>query len=161
MIHFYLKTQLTTQMKKIFVLFFLSIPMFAQAQDTDEKQIQQLIQGSFDELFSKFDSDQMASYYTADFILLEDGEVWDNRILLDYFTKARQNPNPATRVNRFEFIKTIISEDRGWVAYHNYATISKDGKVVRQMEWLESATAVKTVDGWRLDMLHSTRKESK
>ena len=149
-------------MKKYLILLFFSVSVFAQAQQsTDEKEIQQLIQGSFDTLFSTFDSDQMSKFYTADFILLEDGEVWDNRILLDYFTEAKQNPNPATRVNRFEFIKTTVSGDRGWVAYHNFATISRDGEVIREVRWLESATAVKTDAGWRLDMLHSTRQESK
>jgi ketosteroid isomerase-like protein len=148
-------------MKKYLILFFLSLSFFAQAQqDDDEKEIQQLIQGSFDELFSKFDSEQIGRFYTTDFILLEDGEVWDNQILLDYFTKAKQNPNPATRVNRFEFIKTTVSGDRGWVAYHNFATISRGGEV-RDVRWLESATAVKTAVGWRLDMLHSTRMETK
>jgi len=149
-------------MRKYLILLFFSVSVFAQAQQsTDEKEIQQLIQGSFDTLFSTFDSDQMSKFYTADFILLEDGEVWDNQILLDYFTEAKQNPNPATRVNRFEFIKTTISGDRGWVAYHNFATISRDGKVIREVRWLESATAVKTDAGWRLDMLHSTKQESK
>ncbi|WP_026969287.1 nuclear transport factor 2 family protein [Algoriphagus terrigena] len=149
-------------MKKYLIFLFFSVSVFAQAQQTaDEKEIQQLIQGSFDTLFSTFDSDQMSKFYTADFILLEDGEVWDNQILLDYFTEAKQNPNPATRVNRFEFIKTTVSGDRGWVAYHNFATISRDGEVIREVRWLESATAVKTDAGWRLDMLHSTRQESK
>jgi|SRR5690606_3309476 len=144
------------------ILLLLSISTFAQAQqETDEKQIQQLIQDSFDELFSKFDATKMRDFYTEDFILLEHGEVWDRGILLDYFTKAKQNPNPASRVNRFEFIKTTVSGDRGWVAYHNYATISKDGQVVREAEWLESATAVRTEAGWRLDMLHSTRQEKR
>lgn len=149
-------------MKKYLILLFFSVSVFAQAQqNADEKAIQQLIQGSFDTLFSTFDSDQMSKFYTADFILLEDGEVWDNQILLDYFTEAKQNPNPPTRVNRFEFIKTTVSGDRGWVAYHNFATISRDGEVIREVRWLESATAVKTDAGWRLDMLHSTRQESK
>lgn len=149
-------------MKKCLIFLFFGVSLLAQAQQNSDKEaIQQLIQGSFDELFSRFDSDQIGNFYTDDFILLEDGEVWDNGVLLDYFTKAKQNPNPATRVNRFEFIKTTISGDRGWVAYHNYATISKDGEVVREVEWLESATAVKTAEGWRLDMLHSTRLENK
>jgi ketosteroid isomerase-like protein len=141
------------------ILLLLHVSAFVQAQqEEDEKQIQQLIQGSFDELFSKFDAARMGDFYTEDFILLEDGEVWDTKILLDYFTKGKQNPNPTVRVNRFEFIKTTVSGDRGWVAYHNYATISREGEVVREVEWLESATAVRTASGWRLDMLHSTRQ---
>ncbi|GAA0879460.1 hypothetical protein GCM10009119_24280 [Algoriphagus jejuensis] len=149
-------------MRKYLILLFFSVSFFAQAQqNSDEKAIQQLIQGSFDELFSKFDTAQIGNFYTEDFILLEQGEVWDMQILLEYFAKAKQNPNPATRVNRFEFIKTTVSGNRAWVAYHNYATISRDGQVIRDVQWLESATAIKTSAGWRLDMLHSTRMEKK
>ena len=149
-------------MKKYLILLFFSISIFAQAQqEVDEKAIQQLIKGSFDELFSKYDSDQIGNFYTSDFILLENGEIWDKQILLDYFAKGKQNPNPTTRINRFEFIKTTVSGDRAWTAYRNFARISRDGQVIRDVEWLESATAVKTADGWRLDMLHSTRQESK
>ncbi len=148
--------------KKTLLFLLFGISLFAQAQQKcDEAQIQQLIQDSFDVLFSSFDSERIGEFYTEDFILLEDGEVWDHQKILDYFAKAKLNPNPTTRVNRFDFIKTTVSGDRAWVAYHNYATISRDGQVVRQVEWLESATAVKTPEGWRLDMLHSTRLEAK
>ena len=149
-------------MKKILVLLFLSFSAFANAQQkTDEQQLQQLIQDSFDELFSSFEADRVGEFYTEDFILLEQGEVWDMPILLEYFTKGKANPNPATRVNRFEFIKTSVAGDRAWIAYHNFATISRDGAVIREVQWLESATAVRTAAGWRLDMLHSTRLEQK
>lgn len=149
-------------LKQGLLFLFFGVSLFAQAQQqTDEEQVQQLIQGSFDVLFSGFEADRVGEFYTEDFILLEDGEVWDMPKILDYFAKARQNTNPTTRVNRFEFIKTSISGNRAWIAYHNFATISRGTEVVREVEWLESATAVKTAEGWRLDMLHSTRLESK
>jgi hypothetical protein len=77
----------------------------------------------------------------------------------NYLTRAQANPNPPTRTNRFEFIETKVDGNRGWVGYWNYATFTQDGKVIRDIKWLESATAVKTEKGWRLDMLHSTRVE--
>lgn len=149
-------------MKKRFlllVLHFASLQLSAQV--TDQKQVENLIQGSFDEIFSSFNAEKLTDFYTEDFILLEHGELWDMAFIREYLGKAKSNPNPATRTNRFEFIKTVVEGDRAWVAYHNYATISRDGQLLRQLYWLESATAIRTANGWRLDMLHSTRVEKK
>lgn len=142
------------------LILLFTIPTFAQSSNpSDEQQVQQLIQGSFDSIFSEFDAEKLTNFYTSDFLLLEHGEVWDMAFIREYLGKAKSNPNPPTRTNRFEFIKTVIEGDRVWVAYHNYATITQNGQVVRELYWLESATAVKTEKGWRLDMLHSTRVE--
>lgn len=148
-------------MKKLFLVILLisCFNLLAQSQTTDETEIQNLIQNSFDELFSKYDSKQLPNFYTEDFLLLEHGEIWDMAFIQNYLTRAQANPNPPTRTNRFEFIETKVDGNRGWVGYWNYATITKDGEVIRDIKWLESATAVKTAAGWRLDMLHSTRVE--
>jgi ketosteroid isomerase-like protein len=142
-----------------FVFFSLSsLSLFAQTTD-DKQQVEQLIQNSFDEIFSNYDAAKLTDHYTEDFLLLEHGEVWDMAFIRNYLAKAKSNPNPSTRSNRFEFIKTVIEGNRAWVAYHNYATISRNGQVLRELYWLESATAIRTDKGWRLDMLHSTRVE--
>lgn len=144
-------------MKNILILFAFLFSTTAFSQSSDKLQIEQLIQNSFDEIFSNYEVDKLIDFYTEDFLLLEQGEVWDMAIIRDYLTKAKSNLNPPTRTNRFEFIKTDVEGDRAWVAYHNYATISRDGQVLREIYWLESATAIRTTNGWRLDMLHSTR----
>ncbi|MFC5190649.1 DUF4440 domain-containing protein [Algoriphagus aquatilis] len=144
-------------MKNLFILFVFLFTSPAFSQSADQLQVEQLIQNSFDEIFSKYDATKLTDFYTEDFLLLEHGELWDMAFIRDYLGKAKSNPNPPTRTNRFEFIKTVVEGDRAWVAYHNYATISRDGKVLRELYWLESATAIRTERGWRLDMLHSTR----
>jgi ketosteroid isomerase-like protein len=150
-------------MRQIRLTLFLLLVQFAafaqNSAQSDEQQVQQLIQGSFDSIFSEYDAEKLSDFYSADFILLEHGEIWDMDFIKNYLKKARQNPSPPTRTNRFEFIRTVIEGNRAWVAYHNYATISRDGQVLRELYWLESATAIKTAQGWRLDMLHSTRAE--
>jgi ketosteroid isomerase-like protein len=149
-------------MKERFILLVLLFASFqVTAQDADQKQVENLIQNSFDEIFSNYNAEKLTNFYTEDFILLEHGEVWDMDFIRNYLGKAKSNPNPPTRTNRFEFIKTLVEGDRAWVAYHNYATISRDGQLLRQLYWLESATAIRTANGWRLDMLHSTRVEKK
>lgn len=144
-------------MKNILILFAFLFSTTAFSQSSDQLQVEQLIQNSFDEIFSNYEVDKLIDFYTEDFLLLEQGEVWDMAIIRDYLTKAKSNLNPPTRTNRFEFIKTDVEGDRAWVAYHNYATISREGQVLREIYWLESATAIRTTNGWRLDMLHSTR----
>jgi ketosteroid isomerase-like protein len=148
-------------MKTLLVLVALLFSTTAFSQTSDVLQVEQLIQDSFDEIFSNYNAEKLTDFYTEDFILLEHGEVWDMAFIRNYLGKAKSNPNPPTRTNRFEYIKTIAEGDRAWIAYHNYATISRDGQVLRELYWLESATAIRTENGWRLDMLHSTRVDKK
>ncbi len=154
-------------MKKIYLIFILSLifQIKALAQNStkpnDAQEIQQLIQDSFDFLFSGYRAELLDSFYTPDFLLLEQGEVWDMDFIKTYLEDRSKNPNPVTRTNRFEFIKTEVFGERAWVAYHNWATFTKEGTAPREVYWLESASAVRTSEGWRLELLHSTRVENK
>ena len=154
-------------MKKIYLIFILSLifQIKALAQNStkpnDAQEIQQLIQDSFDSLFSGYRAELLDSFYTPDFLLLEQGEVWDMDFIKTYLEDRSKNPNLVTRTNRFEFIKTEVFGERAWVAYHNWATFTKEGTAPREVYWLESASAVRTSEGWRLELLHSTRVESK
>lgn len=145
--------------KLLFFLFFIGSNLVTFAQQkalSDEIQIQNLIQESFDSLFSTFNADAIERYYTNDFILLEDGEIWDNEFIKNYFNGAIKKQPIPTRVNKFDFIKTEVDGNLGWIAYNNHATISRNGEIIRDIHWIESAVAIKTPDGWRLKMLHST-----
>ena len=43
------------------------------------------------------------------------------------------------------------------MAYHNNAEFFRADTLVLKLRWLESALAIKTKEGWRLKMMHSTR----
>lgn len=154
-------------MKKIALtlLFPLIFQITALAQNSikqnEAQEVQQLIQNSFDSLFSGYRVELLDRLYTPDFLLLEQGEVWDMDFIKTYLGDRSKNPNPVTRTNHFEFIKTEVFGDRAWVAYHNWATFTKEGAAPREVYWLESASAIRTSEGWRLELLHSTRVESK
>ena len=147
----------------LFFLLAFSTSAIAQSSDkqADERAVQELIQRSFDNLFSAHRDDQVELFYTSDFLLLEQGEVWTLETVKNYLAKAKSRPNPVVRVNRFEFIKTEVFGNRAWIAYHNWASISAEGQAPRELYWLESASAIKTESGWRLDLLHSTRVDAK
>ena len=154
-------------MKKIVVLIILSLSFhfYGMAQTSpnhlEKKVVEQLVQESFDSLFSNYRVDLLNKFYTPDFLLLEQGEVWDMDFINSYLKDRSQSSNSVTRTNRFEFIKTEVFGDRAWVAYHNWATFTKEGTITREVYWLESATAIRTSDGWRLELLHSTLVETK
>jgi hypothetical protein len=155
----------TIHITKAFFLFLcLSVATFSTAQSAsnkDEAAVQQLIIDCFEGVWSDLDSTKISLYHTADYLLLEHGEEWTNQTIKNYMAKALKAKQIPKRENRFEFIKFEKNKKLAWLAYHNYATWSIDGKEVGKAHWLESAVAVKTRKGWKLKMLHSTRVESK
>ncbi len=135
---------------------------FAQAESEDAAAVKQLIQDAFDDIWSSMDSTTISKHHTDDFIILEHGEVWTNATIKGWMKKALTQERTSKRNNSFEYISVEqIDQEHIWVAYHNFANWTEDGKVLGEMSWLESALAVKTDEGWKLKMMHSTRKPRK
>lgn len=140
------------------IIMHITVCIFGQessAIGTD--QLAQLIQNSFDHVWSELNSDNLDKYYTKDFILLENGEVMSYKDVAAYLDEAIKNTPIPKRVNTIDVIEIKVSEGRAWIAYENSAVFTVDNKIVRQAHWLESATAILTDKGWKLDMLHSTK----
>ena len=141
----------------LFLVFFTTIS-FGQVSNTHEKkQFEDLIRASFDDIWSALDAKNIDNYYTQDFLLLEHGEVWNNDTIANYLNKAILRQPKPKRVNTIEIIECKVVNNRAWIAYHNYATFTVDGTIVRKAHWLESVVAVLTEEGWKLEMMHSTR----
>jgi len=151
-------------MKKLYsfilFLFFASIS-FAQNSAHDTTLVKNVIIESFDKIWSELNPENIDKFYTEDFLLLENGMVWNNDTIVNYFNKAKLEKKVINRINSFEFIDVKVSGKTAWIAYHNYAVFSSDNNVIRNAHWLESATAILTESGWKLDMLHSTRVSKK
>jgi len=139
------------------MMFFTTISFGQVSNENDTTGIKNLIIESFDEIWSKLDSKNLDKYYTKDFLLLENGEVWNNDSITFYLDNAILRKPKPNRINTIEIIEIKIANKMAWVAYQNYATFSIDNKIIRKAHWLESATAILTEKGWRLEMLHSTR----
>ena len=142
------------------MLFFTSIAFAQVSIETHKKQIQNLVLESFDEIWSKLEATNIEKYYTKDFLLLEHGEVWNNDTITKYLNNAKLKLPIPKRINTIQIIDIKVANKTAWVAYHNYATITADDKIIRKVHWLESATAILTNKGWKFDMLHSTRIKS-
>lgn len=139
------------------LLLFLSLTAFAQTStEKDEELLKQLIIDSFQDILSDNKQEKLGDYYTEDFVLLENGEVWDLEIIKGYMDQAAGMDNLPIRINSFSFIDIKIYGDAAWLAYHNTARFENNGEVLGEMSWLESANAIRTPDGWKLELLHST-----
>lgn len=142
---------------KFLALFFITTITLAQTSiQSDEQKIRELIKDSFQEILSDNKKEKLPEFFTEDFLLLEDGEVWDLEIIKGYMDKAAEMDPMPERINSFDFIEIKISGDMAWTAYHNTAVFKMGEKVVGEMNWLESASAIRTEEGWRLQLLHST-----
>jgi hypothetical protein len=141
----------------ILMMFFTTISFGQVSNETDKTRIKNLIIESFDEIWSKLDAKNIDKYYTKDFLLLENGKVWNNDSIKNYLDNAMLRKPNLKRMNTIEVIEIKIANKMAWIAYQNYATFSSDNKIIRKAHWLESATAILTENGWKLEMLHSTR----
>lgn len=127
-----------------------------------EKQIaKDLIQGSFDDLWAAADSTKTLNYHTEDFIILEQGDIWDNARIKQYMSKKLARNDRPKRINKMEYISIEKYGESMQIAYWNDAHFIKEDSIVKTARWLESALAVKTTKGWRLKRMHSTRVKSK
>lgn len=149
-----------------FYLLLISILLFsctkpnAAEQNTftdEEKTIaKNLIQGAFDDLWAGMDSTKILNYHTEDFIILENGEVWDNDRIKQFMRKQLENEDRPKRVNIMDYISLEKYGNSIQIAYNNKAEFYENDSLVWNGSWLESALAVETPDGWRLKMMHST-----
>ena len=156
-------------MKHILLLFCLFILACQPKADITETAITQeeisiakdLIQGAFDDLWAGIDSTKILDYHTEDFIILENGEVWDNDRIRQFMRGQLANKNRAKRINKMDYISIDKYGPSIQIAYHNKAEFYNQDSLVNEGSWLESAVAVKTAGGWRLKMMHSTWNKGK
>jgi hypothetical protein len=139
---------------KMFVCFLCAAILFssnANAQK-DKDSIHAAIIDFFEGI-SAFDNNQLKARTTADFQLLEDGQVWNLDTLIAKI--APMKTRNIKRVNQFNFITTEQAGNTAWVSYNNQADFSMQDKK-QTAKWLESAVLVKEKGRWKIRMMHST-----
>lgn len=122
----------------------------------EEKIAKDLILGAFDDLWGGIDSSKISNYHTDDFFILEHGEIWDNERVLEFIRKEHARANRPKRSNRMEFITIEKVGPAMTMAYHNFAEFHQGDSLVGKAQWLESALAVPSEDGWKIKSMHST-----
>ncbi|MFN5789461.1 MAG: DUF4440 domain-containing protein, partial [Bacteroidota bacterium] len=113
----------------ILMMFFTTISFGQISNETDKTRIENLIIESFDEIWSKLDAKNIDKYYTKDFLLLENGKVWNNDSIKNYLDNAMLRKPNLKRMNSIEVIEIKIANKMAWISYQNYATFSSDNKI--------------------------------
>lgn len=155
-------------MRNSIITFTLLFGTLSFAQSADEAQFKKLIEDSFQEIWSNLDESKISKFYTEDFLLLEDGEIWNNdsvktaiNDIKSRFESDENKANKFERINSFKFVKSESEGNIGWIAYNNYADIQMNGTNIAKIHWIESATFIKENNAWRIQSLHSTLVKDK
>ena len=107
-------------------------------------------------MWTGLDSTKISKYHSNDFVILEQGEIWDNDRIKAYMREQFKETDRAKRTNRMEYISIDKYGESMQIAYYNFAEFTRGDTLVGKAKWLESALAVSTEDGWKLKMMHST-----
>jgi hypothetical protein len=117
----------------------------------NEDSVKQALNSYFDGIKNK-DIQKMNDVTTKDFILFEDGKVWNNDSLFNRITTL-----PKFTANyRLEFVKINAEEKIAHIIYFNEADFIMSDTLKMTKNWIESA-AFKKLDGqWKMYFLHSS-----
>jgi hypothetical protein len=118
----------------------------------DSISVQQVVIKLFDGI-AGIDSSEIVTQVTKDFLLLEDGQIWNTDSLIKVLKPMKTQD--FKRTNEFRFVSQQIVGNMTWLVYYNTAHISFNGQK-RDVNWLESAVLVKEDDIWKVKLLHST-----
>lgn len=150
-------------MKTTLFIMLVCFANFGFSQSANEAEFKRIVENSFQEIWSNMDESKISKYYTEDFLLLEDGEIWNKdsvkiaiKDIKSRFESPENKAHKFERINKFEYIKSYSDSNSGWIAYHNYADILMNGNSIAKIHWIETAIFIKEKNGWRMNALHST-----
>jgi SnoaL-like domain len=103
---------------------------------------------------SRFDYDGLRAAGTADYILLEDGLLWNMDSLIATVQGLQKDGLRITYA--LEDLRPRIAGSVAWVTYRNRGILSGP-KGADTLRWVESAVFRKEDGVWKLALLHSTR----
>jgi ketosteroid isomerase-like protein len=148
-----LKRSLTEKITGLILLVILTVSSSSTfAQNPEQEKIHKVVNDFFQALAALSDQG-IRDVVEPDFVLLEDGEVWNTDTLTNALTPMKTKK--FSRINRLKFLTSEQAGDVAWVTYDNEADITVDGKSYKR-HWLESAVLKRTNGVWRISMLHST-----
>jgi ketosteroid isomerase-like protein len=124
-------------------------------QSTDDpEKLKKVVMDYFTGIENK-DFELMKTLTTDDFVLYEDGSVWNND---SAFMNIKRHI-PFTVKYKLDNFKIYVDSMSGDMTYFNHADfVFKDGSK-ESLDWIESATFRKTENGWKMNFLHLTQRD--
>jgi len=120
-------------------------------KEAEKIKVQNTLTTYFNSL-SQRDWDGIRALSTNDFILLENGLVWNNDSLIN----AMELYQSGTEISySFDFHKTEVYDSMAWIFYHNTGTVLTDTTEIK-IQWVESVNFIKEGGKWKACFAHST-----
>src|SRR6266852_3061759 len=135
----------------VFLLVILALDSCQQSKSDDGENLKLTLTDYFDGIKNK-DIKKMNQVTTADFIIYEDGKVWNN----DSLIKVLNTFPKFTAKYTFDGFRINVDNTSGSMSYFNHGDFTLKDTTKMTFDWIESAT-FKKIDGkWIIDFLHST-----
>ena len=142
-------------MKNLSVLLLTQVIVVGSCQEKkvdDPEQLNSVVVGFFFEGIKAKDFQKMKDLTTSDFVIFEDGKLFNN----DSLFKQMNSVANYTAEYTFNNFDTYVDNNSGSTSYFNHGEIVLNDTLEIKIDWLESAT-FKKIDGkWKMDFLHST-----
>jgi lysophospholipase L1-like esterase len=122
---------------------------------TDDPALLQHVLTDYFDGIGEHDTAKMRAVTTDDFILYEDGLVWNND---SAFMNIRRNL-PFSVKFTIGNMRMFVDEHSGDCVYTNRADFVFRDTFHKRIEFLESASFRKTAAGWKMSLLHVTVRE--
>ena len=135
--------------------FVLMLLISCQPTKDDPENLKQVLVAYFDGVASK-DLKKLNDVTTPDFILFEDGKIWNNDSLATALNKYYKKFSAEFK---FEYVSVNMDQESGQITYYNHCDCIINDTSKMSFNWLENAT-FKKVDGkWKMNFLHSSIKK--
>jgi len=125
-----------------------------QPAAADEQAAKQVIADYYDLFYRRLDERGYRALLTDDYLLLENGEIFDANGDIASMPKAGDG---YTRSDAFDFRTVRMLGDTAYVIYFLRSAVVEKTEAARNLEWLESAVLRRSGGRWKVALLHSTR----
>lgn len=138
----------------LMVLFVLIASCRQKSRTDDPGKLKQVLIDYFDGIKSR-DLKKLNEVTTGDFILYEDGLVWNNDSLMNALNAYKK----FSADYRFSNFSIHVENASGDMIYFNHGNFIINDTTEISKDWIESATFRKVDGKWKLKFLHSSVKK--
>ena len=137
----------------IFILL-LNASCVTVAQDAkDSIAIVQLLKADYKAL-GENDVESRKRNCTADYQLIEDGELWTLEKEIDFMLSRKGQS--LSRADTFHIYSLQVKGDMAYAVYDLRSSITRAGNT-RYYHWIESAVFLRSGRDWKIRLIHSTK----
>lgn len=136
----------------LFIVLFLFAGCGHEEKMDDPALLKEILAKYFDGI-KRRDINALNALTTADFVLFENGKVWNNDSLINALNKFQHFDCAVT----FEYMGTNVDQATGAIVYLNHGDVTYDTTKMK-IDWIENASFRKVNGTWKMNFLHSTVK---